>query len=50
MSCSTTRMASPFTARCKALGGQRCMYTFNVRDIGFAKKFNGREFYGGEAV
>ncbi len=25
-----------------------CMYTFDVRDIGFAKKLNGREFYGGQ--
>lgn len=50
MSCSTMRMASSFTARCRALGGRRCMYTYAVRDIGFAKKFNGREFYGGEAA
>jgi len=38
-----------FTRRCQALGGASCQYTNEVRDIGFGKKFNGREFYGGGA-
>lgn len=41
------RRRDAFTRRCQAMGVICCQYTNEVRDIGFGKKFNGREFYGG---
>lgn len=51
MSCQSTAhlKLDAFTRRCRALGDAACQYTNEVRDLGFGKKFNGREFYGGGA-
>lgn len=45
----TRSSRNAFTRRCRAMGSASNQYINNVRDIGFGKKFNGREFYGGGA-